>query len=212
MIERIYNIILWRIFSFLRGTTKLLNGINPFTWLLQIPFIKKFIIKRGGSIEQIEAAADSVTNDPVMGTNILYASRFMALVSIAWLLNGVVFFAHYYDWNHTTFVMAIIAGAILIICAHLFFVEYKDKYQKYFKTFEKQPLSWIIFGPLNAFQLRVSPDLVNQCSLRNRYNICVIKKRIQMKTTINPSRKTILKMKGRMNENTNNLELSSNCN
>lgn len=110
MIERIYNIILWRIFSFLRGTTKLLNGINPFTWLLQIPFIKKFIIKRGGSIEQIEAAADSVTNDPVMGTNILYASRFMALVSIAWLLNGVVFFAHHYDWNHTTFVMAIIAG------------------------------------------------------------------------------------------------------
>lgn len=91
MIERVYNIILWRIYSFLRGTTKLLNGINPFTWLLQIPFIKKFIIKRGGSIEQIEAAADSVTNDPVMGTNILYASRFMALVSIAWLLNGVVF-------------------------------------------------------------------------------------------------------------------------
>ena len=44
MIERIYNIILWRIYSFLRGTTKLLNGINPFTWLLQIPFIKKIII------------------------------------------------------------------------------------------------------------------------------------------------------------------------
>ena len=92
MIERIYNIILWRIYSFLRGTTKLLSGINPFTWLLQIPFIKKIIIKRGGSIEQIEAAADHVTNDPVMGTNILYASRFMGLVTIAWLLNGVVFF------------------------------------------------------------------------------------------------------------------------
>ena len=160
MIERIYNIILWRIFSFLRGTTKLLNGINPFTWLLQIPFIKKFIIKRGGSIEQIEAAADSVTNDPVMGTNILYASRFIALVSIAWLLNGVVFFARHYDWNHTIFVMAIIAGAILIICAHLFFVEYKDKYQKYFKTFEKQPLSWKIIWGIISFLFVITPIIL----------------------------------------------------
>ena len=111
MIERIYNIILWRIYSFLRGTTKLLNGINPFTWLLQIPFIKKIIIKRGGSIEQIEAAADHVTNDP-------------------------------------------------IICAHLFFVEYKDKYLKYFKTFEKQSLTWKITWGIISFLFVITPIIL----------------------------------------------------
>ena len=157
MIERIYNIILWRIY---KGLSKILNGIKPFTWLLQIPIIKKFYIKRGSSVEQIEAAVDHETNDPVMGTNILYASRFMALVSIAWLLNGVVFFAHHYDWNHTTFVMAIIAGAILIICAHLFFVEYKDKYQKYFKTFEKQHLSWKIIWGIISFLFVITPIIL----------------------------------------------------
>ena len=87
MIERVYNIILWRIYSFLRGTTKLLDGINPFRWLLQIPFIKKFYIKRGSSVEQIEAAADHVTNDPVLGSSILFANRFMMLTLFFWLLN-----------------------------------------------------------------------------------------------------------------------------
>ena len=146
MIERIYNIILWRIYSFLRGTTKLLNGINPFTWLLQIPFIKKFIIKRGGSIEQIEAAADSVTNDPVIGISKWSADHLMMLSLFFWLLN-----CNMPLFNYIGNGSIIIAGAILIICAHLFFVEYKDKYQKYFKTFEKQPLSWKIIWGIISF-------------------------------------------------------------
>ena len=65
---------------------KILNGIKPFTWLLQIPIIKKFYIKRGSSVEQIEAAADSVTNDPVIGISKWSADRLMMLSLFFWLL------------------------------------------------------------------------------------------------------------------------------
>ena len=84
MIERIYNIILWRIY---KGLSKILNGIKPFTWLLQIPIIKKFYIKRGSSVEQIEAAVDHVTNDRVIGISIWSADRLMMLSLFFWLLN-----------------------------------------------------------------------------------------------------------------------------
>ena len=158
MIERIYNIILWRIYSFLRGTTKLLNGINPFTWLLQIPFIKKFIIKRGGSIEQIEAAADHVTYDPVL-FDIGFADRLMMLTLFFWLLNCNMPLFNYIG-NGSIVLIVWIIDVLLVFLAQWCFAWRKDKYQKYFKTFEKQPLSWKIIWGIISFLFVITPIIL----------------------------------------------------
>lgn len=156
MIERIYNIILWRLYSFLRGGTKLLNGINPFTWLLQIPIIKKFYIKRGSSVEQIEAAVDHVTNDPVIGINIWFADRFMMLTLFFWLLNFSIPLLNLIRMG--LLVPAIwIADVLLVFLAHWCFVWQKDKYLKYFKKFEKQPQSWKIKWGIISFLFVITP-------------------------------------------------------
>lgn len=97
MIEQVYNIIFWRIYSFLTGISKLINGVNPFTWLLHLPFIKKYFLKRGGSIEQIEETADSIRNDPALGINIRFSNIIMLLTSFLWLFNGEMFLAHYFQ-------------------------------------------------------------------------------------------------------------------
>ena len=159
MIERVYNVILWRIYSFLRGTTKLLDGINPFRWLLQIPFIKKFYIKRGSSVEQIEAAADHVTNDPVIGSNIQFANKFMMLTLFFWLLNCNMLVFHHFGGGAIVPIIWI-ADALLVFLAHWYFVWRKDKYLKYFKEFEKQPQSWRITWGIISFLFVITPILL----------------------------------------------------
>ncbi len=159
MIERVYNIILWRIFSFLRGTTKLLDGINPFRWLLQIPFIKKFYIKRGSSVEQIEAAADHVTNDPVLGSSILFANRFMMLTLFFWLLNCNMLVFHHIGRRPIVPIIWIV-DALLIFLAHWYFVWRKDKYLKYFKEFERQPLLWRIKWGIISLLFVITPIIL----------------------------------------------------
>ncbi len=159
MIERVYNIILWRIYSFLRGTTKLLNGINPFRWLLQIPFIKKFYIKRGSSVEQIEAAADHVTNDPVIGSNIQFANKFMMLTLFFWILNCNMLVFHHFGGGAIVPIIWI-ADALLIFIAQWYFVWRKDKYLRYFKEFEKQPQSWKITWGIISLLFVITPILL----------------------------------------------------
>ena len=158
MIERIYNIILWRLYSFFRGTSKILNGISPFRWLLQIPFIKKFIIKRGGSIEQIEDAADHVTYDPVL-FDIGFADRLMMLTLFFWLLNFSLPLLNVI--RSGPLVPTIwIADLLLVFLAHWYFVWRKDKYLKYFKTFEKQSLPWKIIWGIISFLFVITPILL----------------------------------------------------
>ncbi len=159
MIERIYNIILWRLYSFLRGGTKLLNGINPFTWLLQIPIIKKFYIKRGSSVEQIEAAVDYVTNDPVLGSNIWFANKFMMLTLFFWLLNFTIPLLNLIrrgPWEPLVPIIWI-ADVLLVFLAQRCFAWQKDKYLKYFKKFEKQPQSWKIKWGIISFLFVITP-------------------------------------------------------
>lgn len=156
MIERVYNIILWRIYSSLRGATKLLHGINPFTWLLHIPFIKKFYIKRGSSVEQIEAAADHITNDPVLGSNIWFANHFMMLILLFWLLNCNIPLFNLIGRRPIVPIIWI-ADALLIISAHWYFVWRGDKYLKYFKEFEKQPLPWKITWGIITLLFVITP-------------------------------------------------------
>lgn len=162
MIERIYNIILWRLYSFLRGGTKLLNGINPFTWLLQIPIIKKFYIKRGSSVEQIEAAVDYVTNDPVLGSNIWFANKFMMLTLFFWLLNFTIPLLNLIrrgPWEPLVPIIWI-ADVLLVFLAQWCFTWQKDKYLKYFKKFEKQPQSWKIKWGIISFLFVITPIIL----------------------------------------------------
>lgn len=162
MIERIYNIILWRLYSFLRGGTKLLNGINPFTWLLQIPIIKKFYIKRGSSVEQIEAAVDYVTNDPVLGSNIWFANKFMMLTLFFWLLNFTIPLLNLIrrgPWEPLVPIIWI-ADVLLVFLAQWCFAWQKDKYLKYFKKFEKQPQSWKIKWGIISFLFVITPIIL----------------------------------------------------
>lgn len=159
MIERIYNIIFWRIYSFLRGASKMIDGINPFRWLLQIPIIKNFYIRRGSSVEQIEAAADHVTNDPVLGINIWFANHFMMLTLFFWLLNCNMPLFNYIGRRPIVPIIWI-ADVLLIFIAHWCFVWRKDKYLKYFKKFEKQPLSWRIKWGIISFLFVIIPILL----------------------------------------------------
>lgn len=155
MIERIYNIILWRIY---KGLSKILNGIKPFTWLLQIPIIKKFYIKRGSSVEQIEDAADHVTYDPVL-FDIGFADRLMMLTLFFWLLNFSLPLLNVI--RSGPLVPTIwIANLLLVFLAHWYFVWRKDKYLKYFKTFEKQPLSWKIIWGIISFLFVITPIIL----------------------------------------------------
>lgn len=162
MTERVYNIILWRIYSFLRGTTKLLNGINPFTWLLQIPIIKKFYIKRGSSVEQIEAAVDYVTNDPVLGSNIWFANKFMMLTLFFWLLNFTIPLLNLIRRGPWVPLVPIIwiADVLLVFLAQWCFAWQKDKYLKYSKKFEKQPQSWKIKWGIISFLFVITPIIL----------------------------------------------------
>ena len=156
MIERIYNIILWRIY---KGLSKILNGIKPFTWLLQIPIIKKFYIKRGSSVEQIEAAVDHETNDPVIGISIWSADRLMMLSLFFWLLNCNMPLFNYIG-NGSIVLIVWIIDVLLVFLAQWCFAWRKDKYQKYFKTFEKQPLSWKIIWGIISFLFVITPILL----------------------------------------------------
>ena len=131
MIERIYNIILWRIYSFLRGTTKLLNGINPFTWLLQ----------------------------PVIGISIWSADRLMMLSLFFWLLNCNMPLFNYIG-NGSIVLIVWIIDVLLVFLAQWCFAWRKDKYQKYFKTFEKQPLSWKIIWGIISFLFVITPIIL----------------------------------------------------
>ena len=162
MIERIYNIILWRLYSFLRGGTKLLNGINPFTWLLQIPIIKKFYIKRGSSVEQIEAAVDYVTNDSVLGSNIWFANKFMMLTLFFWLLNFTIPLLNLIRRGPWVPLVPIIwiADVLLVFLAQWCFAWQKDKYLKYSKKFEKQPQSWKIKWGIISFLFVITPIIL----------------------------------------------------
>ena len=136
-----------------------MNGINPFTWLLQIPIIKKFYIKRGSSVEQIEAAVDHVTNDPVIGINIWFADRFMMLTLFFWLLNFSLPLLNVI--RSGPLVPTIwIADLLLVFLAHWYFVWRKDKYLKYFKTFEKQSLPWKIIWGIISFLFVITPILL----------------------------------------------------
>ena len=156
MIERIYNIILWRIY---KGLSKILNGIKPFTWLLQIPIIKKFYIKRGSSVEQIEAAVDHVTNDPVIGISKWSADRLMMLSLFFWLLNFSLPLLNVI--RSGPLVPTIwIADLLLVFLAHWYFVWRKDKYLKYFKTFEKQSLPWKIIWGMISFLFVITPIIL----------------------------------------------------
>lgn len=162
MTERVYNIIFWRIYSFLTGISKLINGVNPFTWILQVPFIKNHIIKRGGSIEQIEETADNIRNDPVLGINIWFANKFMLLTSFLWIFEGEMFLAHYYHYKSSALVTSIvfIANALLVVFVHLFFIEHKDKYLKYFKEFPKRSFTWRITWSIISFLYVFIPILI----------------------------------------------------
>ena len=162
MIERAYNIIFWRIYSFLTGISKLINGVNPFSWILRIPVIKKFILKRGGSIEQIEETADDIRNDPALGINIRFSSITMLLASFLWLLEGEMFLAHYFQFKGSSLVTSCVfmADAILVIAVHLLFIEHKDKYLKYFKKFQKRSYTWRMAWSVVSFLYVFIPILL----------------------------------------------------
>ena len=162
MIERAYNIIFWRIYSFLTGISKLINGVNPFSWILRVPVIKKFILKRGGSIEQIEETADDIRNDPALGINIWFSSIIMLLASFLWLLECEMFVAHYFQNKGSASVTSLvfIVDAIVVIAVHLLFIEHKDKYLKFFREFSKRSHAWRMAWSVVSFLYVFIPILL----------------------------------------------------
>lgn len=142
--EEFWNIVHFFAFTFLKKASTALDKISPVTLFLKIPAIKKLIIKRGGTIEMINDAADNVVNNQIIGVNIWYAGLIMVSLLFIPCFALNLYFIAIFDIlkNFESFVLLIVIYTAFSIIVNYYLLLHKDKYLKYFKKFRKQSHKW----------------------------------------------------------------------
>ena len=147
--ERFLNIIHYKLFVWFKFIDKITSYINPFWWIVEIPFVKRFHKKKG--IEDFRKLMDEeVFSHKVTGFNITYAG-----IVIGSLL-GLIIFSLFnllqvliqkplinFFWENPIIRILFVISLCIIpwkICDKLIFND--DKYLKYFQEFEKQSENW----------------------------------------------------------------------
>jgi hypothetical protein len=142
--EEFWNIVHFFAFTFLKKTSTALDKISPVTLCLKTPAVKRFIIKRGGTIEMINDAADNVVNNQISGVNIWYA--YLIMVSLIFLpcfaLNVYYFSIFGMIKKFENFALLIVIYTAFSSIINYYLILHKGKCQKYFKKFRKQSQEW----------------------------------------------------------------------
>lgn len=154
--EQFWNIVHFFAYTFLRNASTILDKISPFTLILKIPAVKRYIIKRGGTIEKINAAADNVVNNQIIGVNIWYAGLIMvSLLFIPCFALNVYYFSIFgMIKKFENFVLLIVIYTAFSSIINYYLILHKGKYIKYFKKFSKQSQDWKVkWAWISAFTI-----------------------------------------------------------
>lgn len=142
--EQFWNVIHYFTYKFLNKAYLVLDKISPFTLLLKIPAIEKFLIKRGGSVDMVNQEASNVVTNPILSVNSYYSGVIMISLPVVFCFAlqcyYVALISKPEDYRVGFFLVifyAISSGAL-----NYFLLYRNDKYLKYFKKFEKESHNW----------------------------------------------------------------------
>lgn len=153
LIENYLNVLHFYFYKAHFKSHLLANKINPFRLLVEIPFIKNRLEKKG--IKDFQKEIDKVFGNKNFGVSVtvagglLLTTLFIFFLSLLNIFNIFVF---------ATIPYFIVSFALPFIMCY-FFVFKNDKYLKYFEKYEnwrpseKQNYSWLTFGSIIALFL-----------------------------------------------------------
>lgn len=162
--EEFWNIIHFFAFTFLNKASRALDKISPFTLMLKIPVVEKFLIKRGGSVEMINKASDDVVTNPLVSVNSFYSGLIMHLMLVVFLFGMQTFYFVIFNNGKfppfEVFVLALFVNLSISFLLNYFLLFRKDKYLRYFKKFKKKPRAWKVKWGLISAGVVLFPFLV----------------------------------------------------
>lgn len=137
MIERFWNILYYFAYVANNKLQVLFHVINPALYFSKLPFMKKYLEKKG--IDPIKEAEKAFSRHDI-GLCTFYAAGWIGGIVI-FLCSGL--FIVYQGFTLTLYEISKIEFFILVLLPtfliNYFLLFHKDKYRKYFKEFEKKP-------------------------------------------------------------------------